>query len=144
MRISDWSSDVCSSDLPLNPNLKLKAIADERNWPVQRFASRGTPNWVDYTRTLYATGSLVGAFAAGLPIWALTRSPREAINFSIGLFGDFATAITGVELAVEGEKHLWSSRPCVLIFNPQSRADVLILAKLLRRDIDAVGRKEKI
>src|SRR3546814_13560138 len=32
------------------------------------FALRGTPNWVDYTRTLYATGSLVGAFAAGLPI----------------------------------------------------------------------------
>src|SRR3546814_2799577 len=98
MRMSDWSSDVCSSDLlaaeelaaeygldldnsffysdsdddlellervgkprPLNPNLKLKAIADERNWPVQRFASRGTPSWVDYTRTIYATGSLVGA-----------------------------------------------------------------------------------
>src|SRR3546814_7787255 len=88
MRISDWSSDVCSSDLPLNPNLKLKGIADERNWPVQRFASRGTPSWVDYTRTIYATGSLVGAFAAGLPIWALTRSQREAANFSIGLFGD--------------------------------------------------------
>src|SRR3546814_5236854 len=122
MRISDWSSDVCSFELyeiedgvftgeivrplcfgegkvlaaedlaaehgldldqsffysdsdddiellervgkprPLNPNLKLKAIADERGWPVQRFASRGTPSWVDYTRTIYATGSLVGAF----------------------------------------------------------------------------------
>src|SRR3546814_7246484 len=134
MRISDWSSDVCSSDL----------IADERGWPVQRFASRGTPNWVDYTRTLYATGSLVGAFAAGLPIWALTRSPREAINFSIGLFGDFATAITGVELEVEGEKHLWSSRHCVFIFNHQSKADVMILAKLIRRDLGEVGRREKI
>src|SRR3546814_21037729 len=119
MRMSDWSSDVCSSDLlaaeelaaeygldldnsffysysdddlellervgkprPLNPNMKLKGIADERNWPVQRFASRGTPSWVDYTRTIYATGPLVGAFAAGLPIWALTRSQREAVNFS--------------------------------------------------------------
>src|SRR3546814_16248678 len=30
---------------PLNPNLKLKAIADEHGWPVQRFASRGTPSW---------------------------------------------------------------------------------------------------
>src|SRR3546814_1518692 len=140
MRISDWSSDVCSFELyeiedgvftgeivrplcfgegkvlaaedlaaehgldldqsffysdsdddiellervgkprPLNPNLKLKAIADERGWPVQRFASRGTPSWVDYTRTIYATGSLVGAFAAGLPLWALTRSQREAVN----------------------------------------------------------------
>jgi putative phosphoserine phosphatase/1-acylglycerol-3-phosphate O-acyltransferase len=38
----------------------MKGIADERNWPVQRFASRGTPSWIDYTRTIYATGSLVG------------------------------------------------------------------------------------
>jgi len=127
---------------PLNPNLKLKAIADERGWPVQRFASRGTPTWVDYTRTIYATGSLVGAFAAGLPIWALTRSQREAVNFSLGLFGDFATAITGVELEVEDERHLWSSRPCVFIFNHQSKADVMILAKLIRRDMGAVGKKE--
>src|SRR3546814_11212895 len=83
MRISDWSSDVCSSDLPLNPNLKLKAIADERNWPVQRFASRGTPSWVDYTRTIYATGSLVGAFAAGLPIWADRKSVVSGKRVSV-------------------------------------------------------------
>ncbi|WP_231737308.1 HAD-IB family hydrolase [Sphingopyxis sp. A083] len=127
---------------PLNPNMKLKAIADERNWPVQRFASRGTPSWVDYTRTIYATGSLIGAFAAGLPIWALTRSQREAVNFSMGLFGDFATAITGVELEVEDERHLWSSRPCIFIFNHQSKADVMILAKLIRRDMGGVGKKE--
>ena len=127
---------------PLNPNLKLKAIAEDNGWPVQRFASRGTPTWVDYTRTLYATGSLVGAFAAGLPIWALTRSQREAANFSIGLFGDFATAITGVELEVEGEKNLWVSRPCVFIFNHQSKADVMIMAKLIRRDMGGVGKKE--
>ena len=127
---------------PLNPNLKLKAIADEHGWPVPRFASRGTPSWVDYTRTIYATGSLVGAFAAGLPIWALTRSQREAVNFSMGLFGDFATAITGVELEVEDERHLWSSRPCVFIFNHQSKADVMILAKLIRRDMGGVGKKE--
>lgn len=127
---------------PLNPNMKLKGIADERNWPVQRFASRGTPSWIDYTRTIYATGSLVGAFAAGLPIWALTRSQREAANFSIGLFGDFATAITGVELEVEDERHLWSSRPCIFIFNHQSKADVMILAKLIRRDMGGVGKKE--
>jgi putative phosphoserine phosphatase / 1-acylglycerol-3-phosphate O-acyltransferase len=126
----------------LNPNLKLKAIAEENGWPVQNFTSRGTPTWIDYTRTVYATGSLVGAFVAGLPIWALTRSQRDAANFSIGLFGDFATAITGVELDVEGEKNLWVSRPCVFIFNHQSKADVMIMAKLVRRDMGGVGKKE--
>lgn len=126
----------------LNPNLKLKAIAEERNWPMQQFTSRGTPGWMDYTRTVYATGSLVGAFFAGLPIWALTRSQRDAANFSIGLFGDFATAITGVDLDVEGEKNLWVSRPCVFVFNHQSKADVMIMAKLIRRDMGGVGKKE--
>lgn len=127
---------------PLNPNLKLKAIAEDRGWPVQRFASRSTPNAIDYTRTIYATASLVGAFAAGLPIWALTKSRREAANFSAGLFGDFATAITGVDLEVEGEKNLWVARPCVFIFNHQSKADVMIMAKLIRRDFGGVGKKE--
>src|SRR3546814_20731479 len=60
----------------------------------------------------------------------------------MGLFGDFATAITGVELEVEDERHLWSSRPCVFIFNHQSKADVMILAKLIRRDMGGVGKKE--
>ena len=60
----------------------------------------------------------------------------------MGLFGDFATAITGVELEVEGERHLWSSRPCVFVFNHQSKADVMILAKLIRRDMGGVGKKE--
>jgi putative phosphoserine phosphatase/1-acylglycerol-3-phosphate O-acyltransferase len=127
---------------PLNPNLKLKAIAEENGWPVQRFGSRGTPGWTDYARTIYATTSLVGAFAAGLPIWALTRSKREAANFSTGLFGDFATAITGVDLEVEGEKNLWVARPCVFIFNHQSKADVMIMAKLIRRDMGGVAKKE--
>src|SRR3546814_2833723 len=44
MRISDWSSDVCSSDLPLyvvakSPIARLEAWAKERRWPHLRFLS---------------------------------------------------------------------------------------------------------
>lgn len=126
----------------LNPNSKLRAIARDRNWPVEEFGSRGTPTLLDYTRTIYATSSLVGAFAAGLPIWALTRSQREATNFSVGLFGDFAAAMVGMDLDVYGEKNLWAERPCIFIFNHQSKADVVILAKLIRKDIGGVGKQE--
>ena len=45
-------------------------------------------------------------------------------------------------LNVSGEEHLWSHRPAVFIFNHQSKADVIILAKLLRRDIAGVGKQE--
>ncbi|MEY4270687.1 MAG: hypothetical protein RLZZ58_1903, partial [Pseudomonadota bacterium] len=121
---------------------KLRNIAKARGWPIQNFGSRGTPTMWDYTRTIYATGALVGAFAAGLPIWALTRSQREAMNFSTGLFGDLAAAIAGIDLDVYGERNLWTSRPCIFIFNHQSKADVVIMAKLIRRDMGGVGKKE--
>jgi putative phosphoserine phosphatase/1-acylglycerol-3-phosphate O-acyltransferase len=47
-----------------------------------------------------------------------------------------------MDLKVSGEKHLWSHRPAVFIFNHQSKADVIIIAKLLRRDIAGVGKQE--
>ena len=43
---------------------------------------------------------------------------------------------------VKGEEHLWSHRPAVFVFNHQSKADVMIMTRLLRRDIAGVGKKE--
>ncbi len=127
---------------PLNPNTKLREAARENGWPLEAFHSRGQGKPVDYVRTIYATGSLIGSAVASLPIWALTGSQREAMNFSTGLFGDFATALTGCELEVHGEENLWTSRPCIFVFNHQSKADVMILAKLIRKDIGGVAKKE--
>jgi putative phosphoserine phosphatase/1-acylglycerol-3-phosphate O-acyltransferase len=127
---------------PLNPNRKLASIARKKNWPVEKYDSRRTPSVLDYARTITATSTLVGAFAAGLPIWALTRSRREAMNFSTGLFADVSAAITGVKVDVTGEHNLWVQRPCIFIFNHQSKADVMIMAKLVRRDMGGVAKKE--
>ncbi len=127
---------------PLNPNGKLTEISKERGWPLQKFDSRGQGKPVDYLRTIYATGSLVTSFVAGLPIWALTGSQREATNFSTGLFGDIATALTGVDLDVTGEENLWVNRPCIFVFNHQSKADVMIMAKLVRKDVGGIAKKE--
>ena len=86
--------------------------------------------------------SLIGSFFAGLPIWALTGSKRDALNFSMSVFADTASALIGLNLKVKGEQHLWSHRPAVFIFNHQSNVDLVILARLLRRDISGVGKKE--
>lgn len=127
---------------PLNPNGKLREAARENDWPLEKYESRGQGKPVDYIRTIYATGSLIGSAIASLPIWALTGSQREAMNFSTGLFGDIATALTGCELEVTGEENLWISRPCIFVFNHQSKADVMILAKLIRKDMGGVAKKE--
>ncbi len=126
----------------LNPGGKLAKVAGERGWPVARFGSRGRPGIGQLVRSVAATSSLVTSFAAGLPILALTGSRRESQNFSFSLFADTASALIGMDLNVSGEEHLWSHRPAVFIFNHQSKADVIILAKLLRRDIAGVGKQE--
>ena len=127
---------------PLNPNSKLAAIAEHRGWPVRRFKSRGQPQITDYLRSIAATVSLIPTAAAGLPIWALTGSKSEARNFATSLFADVSSALIGLNLVVRGEYHLWENRPAVFVFNHQSKVDVVIMAKLLRRDIAGVGKKE--
>ncbi|MFQ6006236.1 MAG: HAD-IB family hydrolase [Woeseia sp.] len=127
---------------PLNPSDRLVTISERRGWPIRRFASRGQPRMTDYLRSIAATWSIVPAFAAALPFWALTGSVRESQNFASSLFGDIAAALIGLKLNVKGEHHVWERRPAVFVFNHQSKADVIIIAKLLRRDLAGVGKKE--
>jgi putative phosphoserine phosphatase/1-acylglycerol-3-phosphate O-acyltransferase len=127
---------------PLNPNKKLTDIAEREGWPVRRFKSRGQPRLGDYLRSVAASAAMIPSALAGLPIWALTGSVSAARNFSTSIFGDLSSALIGLNLVVRGEQHLWSHRPAVFVFNHQSKADLVILAKLLRRDIAGVGKME--
>ena len=126
----------------LNPNSGLRKIAVERGWPVRDFKSRGKASASDYLRSFAADMSLIPVFASSLPIWALSGSKREAQNFSMSLFADVASALVGLKMNVKGERYLWEQRPAVFLFNHQSKADVIITAKLLRKDIAGVGKKE--
>jgi len=127
---------------PLNPNTKLQRIAERNGWPIRRFGSRGSTHPSDLIRSLLMPANLVGSFVAGFPIWLLTGSKRDALNFSISLFADTASALIGLNLKIDGEQHLWSHRPAVFIFNHQSNVDLVIVARLLRRDITGVGKRE--
>jgi putative phosphoserine phosphatase/1-acylglycerol-3-phosphate O-acyltransferase len=127
---------------PLNPNTRLTTIAEQRGWPVRRFGSRRKTHVSDWARSLLLPASLVGSFLAGIPIWLLTGSRREALNFSVSVFADSASALLRLNLKVTGEQHLWSNRPAVFIFNHQSNVDLVIMARLLRRDITGVGKRE--
>jgi putative phosphoserine phosphatase/1-acylglycerol-3-phosphate O-acyltransferase len=127
---------------PLNPNRQLAQISKERRWPVQRFTSRGTPGAGDLLRSALVYGSLAPSVGAGALAGLVTGSWREAINVAGAMWGDLATSLSGVDLRVEGEEHLWSSRPAVFIFNHQSGLDPILIVKMLRRDITGVGKKE--
>jgi putative phosphoserine phosphatase/1-acylglycerol-3-phosphate O-acyltransferase len=134
--------EIVGKPRPTNPNRALAQIAKERNWPVRRFTSRGTPSAEDLLRTAMVYGSVVPAVWAGAAAGLLNRSHREAVNVAGAVWGDLATSLAGVDLRVEGEHHLWSQRPAVFIFNHQSALDPVLMIKMLRRDLTGVGKQE--
>lgn len=127
---------------PINPDSGLRKHADREGWPVQTFTSRGLPSLADIARTSLVYGSLLPSLAIGLPAWLLNQSMRELANVAISTWGDFGSAVAGLEVSVEGEEHLWSHRPAVFIFNHQSATDALIISRLLRRDFTGVSKAE--
>ena len=126
----------------LNGSRELRKTAREAGWPMANFSSRGNATGSQVLRSLAATGSLVGSFMMGLPLYALSGSRRDSLNFSISLFAETASALIGLDLDVRGREHLWKQRPAIFMFNHQSNADMLIMASLIRRDIVGVGKRE--
>lgn len=82
------------------------------------------------------------AAIASLPVLLLTWSPRITVNFCVGLWADLSCALIGIKVEVRGKEHLFSTRPAVFILNHQSNADGFLVAKLIRRDIAILGKKE--
>jgi putative phosphoserine phosphatase/1-acylglycerol-3-phosphate O-acyltransferase len=134
--------EIVGHPRPLNPNRQLAQIAKERIWPVRRFHSRGTPTAGEVVRSALVYGSVVPAAWAGLAAGLMNRSRREGVNVAGSIWGDLATSLAGVDLRVEGEEHLWSSRPAVFLFNHQSGIDALLMIKLMRRDVTGVAKQE--
>ncbi|MDE0886826.1 MAG: HAD-IB family hydrolase [Myxococcota bacterium] len=134
--------EIVGRPRPLNPNRGLAQIAKERHWPVSRFTSRGTPGPGEWARTALAYASLAPSLGAGLVAGLVSGSRREAINTAASLWGDLATSLSGVDLRVEGEENLWAERPAVFIFNHQSGLDLVLMAKLVRRDVTGVSKQE--
>lgn len=134
--------EIVGQPRPLNPDRALAQIAKERQWPVRRFSSRGTPSAGDVLRTGLVYASLGPALWTGVLAGLINGSHREAVNVAGAVWGDLATSLAGVDLRVEGEEHLWSQRPAVFIFNHQSGLDPILMVKLLRRDLTGVGKKE--
>jgi putative phosphoserine phosphatase/1-acylglycerol-3-phosphate O-acyltransferase len=79
---------------------------------------------------------------AGAAVGLLNRSQREAVNMMGPLWADLSTALSGVDLRVTGEEHLWSHRPAVFIFNHQSGLDATLMIKMVRRDVTGVAKQE--
>lgn len=127
---------------PLNPDSRLAEAARFRNWPTRSFSSRGFPGVREFVRTGLVYGAFFSAALQIVPIWILNQSRRDAVNLAVTTWGEFGSALAGIDIRISGEHHLWAQRPAVFLFNHQSAIDVLIIAKLLRKDFTAIAKQE--
>lgn len=134
--------EIIGNPRPTNPNRRLAEIAAKRGWLTRRFTSRGTPGAAEILRTSLAVGSLVPSLLLGVPAGLFSGSRQRAVNVTMGTWGELGTALAGVDVQVTGEQHLWAHRPAVFIFNHQSGIDMLLICKLLRRDVIGIAKQE--
>ena len=127
---------------PVNPDSSLTKIAFENEWPILRFDEESRPKISGAIRTALAFGSLIPAAVSGMAIGASQGSWQDGVNSMTSVVGDLGCFLAGIRLVVKGSKHMWSNRPAVFIFNHQSNVDLLIMAKLLRKDAVGIAKKE--
>jgi putative phosphoserine phosphatase / 1-acylglycerol-3-phosphate O-acyltransferase len=128
----------------VDPDVGLAVVARKRGWPVLHCAPRGGhPGVLEIARTAGFYAALAGAFGAGIGLGVLNRSRETLIEITGGVGSDLGLALAGVDVqVVHGAEHLWSARPCVFMFNHQSKLDAIMMMKLLRSGFTGVTKKE--
>ncbi|MDN5913786.1 MAG: HAD-IB family hydrolase [Pseudonocardia sp.] len=128
----------------VSPTDELRALATERGWPILDCAPRGglLPDVADVARTAVFYGGMLGGMGAAVGAGLLHGSRRRFIDMACGVGADVGFGLAGIDVEVIGAEHLVSARPCVFLFNHQSKFDVPILMKLLRGGFTGVAKKE--
>ena len=134
--------EIVGNPKAVNPDKELTRLAMENEWGIYRFNDLGRPNITNIFRTGMTMTSVAPAILSGLTSGLLSRDWKQGTNSMMAMVGDLGTWAAGIKLVVKGEENIWKSRPAVFIFNHQSNVDLMILAKLLRKDAVGIAKKE--
>ena len=136
--------EAVENPVAVEPDDELREEAERRGWPILRCKPQGTrPGPLDLARTAAFYTGFGAAFATGIGVGLARRSRSATVDMAAGVGSDLALALAGVDIdVVTGAEHLWSARPCVFVFNHQSKIDPVIVMKLLRQDFTGVAKAE--
>ncbi len=134
--------EIVGHPKPVNPDKDLSAHAMENDWSIYRFNDEGRPNITNVFRTGMTLGTIGPVIMSGLSSGILNRDWNQGKNSMMAMVGDLGTRMAGIKLVVKNEHYIWNARPAVFIFNHQSNVDLMILAKLLRKDAIGIAKKE--
>lgn len=93
-------------------------------------------------RNVAGIASAVPAAAGGVAAGLFTLNRRVGVDFFVERWLDSLFWSTGVTIDVQGADNLEAARPAVFLFNHRNNFDVLMAAKLVRRQFTAIGKKE--
>ena len=134
--------EIVGKPIATNPDNRLSQAAFENDWKILRFKETKKTPIVNGLRTGLAAASLYPSALKGLATGLLTMSHQEGINTTISSIGDLGTKLAGLDINIKGKQNLKDFRPAVFCFNHQSSADFFIIAKLLRKNVTGVAKKE--
>jgi putative phosphoserine phosphatase/1-acylglycerol-3-phosphate O-acyltransferase len=126
----------------VNPKPALVEAAQREGWQVLRFPARRRASAATRARSLGAYCTLATMSLCGLAYAVITGKRRQAAEWVSARSSDAMLAITGIDVEVQGEHHLWAHRPSLFLFNHQSIVDGYVLLTLLRRGFTGVAKKE--
>ena len=119
---------------PVNPDIKLMQYALDRQIPTRKFESSSGINVENIYQTGLTYSYLIPALIRGYT--------TNGVTGALTNIADVATSVGGIILNVKGEENLWKRRPAVFIFNHQSYVDMIVVIKLIKRDVTAIAKKE--
>lgn len=136
--------ETVGNPVAVQPEQELADQAAARGWATLRCEPRGgLPDPAGLLRTVAFWGGIAAGAGFGAGASLLGRSRREAVDVGIAVGSDLSLALAGVDVrVVSGEQYLISARPCVFLFNHQSKIDPFVLTKVLRGGVTGVAKEE--
>ena len=145
---SDGNEDVpylesVGNPAAVSPQRELRAVAESRGWPILDLhnPTYNTLGMVARTSAFY--GSFLGGAAVGFAKGLLSDDGTDAMQGAVSAGIDTGFALAGVRVEVlDGHEYLTSARPCVFLFNHQSKLDLPVMIHLIRQQATGVAKKE--
>lgn len=145
---SDGSEDVpyleaVGHPAAVSPRHGLRAVAESRGWPILELTNPTYHRGAMVARTAAFYGSFLASAAAGIAGSVLSRDSRVLIEEALPRGNDLGLTLSGVRVeVVSGAEHLVAHRPCVFVFNHQSKLDAPVIIHLLKQDFTGIAKKE--
>ncbi|GAA3970971.1 HAD-IB family hydrolase [Gordonia caeni] len=127
----------------VSPQQGLRGVAEAKGWPILDLRNPTYNKLGMLLRTGAFYGTFLGGAAVGFGKSLLSDDSTAVMQSSITSGLDVGLTLAGVDVDVlSGQEYLTSARPCVFVFNHQSKLDLPVMIHLIRHDATGVAKKE--